>query len=160
MICIGPATVLGTLATALVGMTTPEEVRTYIGLNVEPYDTEQLNFKEPLGSFGIELDISNNFRLFAEHLSSPAQCNDHPGVNHAGVKFIVPKDNLILYSGISINDSGFDSNDKFDGPLGSIGVEIGLPGIEDDMKLYTEYLTSIKDMEKGRAAVGFKVFFK
>ena len=45
MICIGPATAVGTLATALIGMTTPEEVKTYIGLNVEPYDTEQLNFK-------------------------------------------------------------------------------------------------------------------
>ena len=102
-------------------------VKTYIGLNVEPYDTEQLNFKEPLGSFGIEMDIYNNFRLFAEHLSSPAQCNDHPGVNHAGVKFIIPGDNLTFYSGISINDSGLDSNDKFDGPLGSIGAEIGIP---------------------------------
>ena len=160
MICIGPATAVGTLATALIGMTTPEEVKTYIGLNVEPYDTEQLNFKEPLGSFGIEMDIYNNFRLFAEHLSSPAQCNDNPGVNHAGVKFIIPSDNLTFYSGLSINDSHFDSNDKFDGPLGSIGAEIGLPGIEDDVKLYTEYLTSIKDIEKGRVAVGFKVFFK
>ena len=102
------------------------------------------------------MDIYNNFRLFAEHLSL-AQCNDHPGVNHAGVKFIIPGDNLTFYE-LSINDSGLDSNDKFDGPLGSIGAEIGLPGIEDDVKLYTEYLTSIKDIEKGRAAVGFKVF--
>ena len=160
MICIGPATAVGTLATALIGMTTPEEVKTYIGLNVELYNTEQLNFKEPLGSFGIEMDIYNNFRLFAEHLSSPTQCDDHPGVNHAGVKFILPGDNLTFYSGLSLNDSGFDNNDKFDGPLGSIGAEIELPSLGDDVKLYTEYLTSIKDIEEGRAAVGFKVFFK
>ena len=113
-----------------------------------------------MGSFGIEYDIHKNVRLFAEHLSSPIQCDDHPGVNHAGVKFIIPSDNLTFYSGLSINDSYFDSNDKFDGPLGSIGAEIGIPNKDSSLTLYTEYLTSIKDIENGRAAVGFKVFFK
>jgi hypothetical protein len=97
-----------------------------------------------------------HIRLFAEHLSSPMQCDDHPGINHAGVKFLAPlSPDLTVYSGISLNNSKFDSKDNFEGPLGSIGIEYG-----NDLKLFAEYLSSIKEFEGGRTSLGFKVFFK
>ena len=155
-LCIGINTVAATLATAIIGEVTPEPIKTYVSVNTDPWDNNnQFNFKEPMGSFGIEYDVHPNFRLFAEHLSSPMQCNDHPGVNHAGVKVLVPFNNVTLYSGFSVNNSDFDSNDGFDGPLASVGVEYG-----DDFKLYAEYLASIEKVEDGRASFGFKVFFK
>ena len=155
-ICIGMNTLLATAATVVIGEVTPESVRTYVSLNADPWDNNaQINFKEPMGSLGIEYDVHTNVRLFAEHLSSPMQCNDHPGINHAGVKLLVPIDDLTVYSGISINNSDFDSNDRFDGPLVSLGAEVG-----QDFKLYAEYLTSINEIENGRASMGFKVFFK
>ena len=155
-ICIGMNSVVAALATAVVGEVTPESVRTYISLNADPLDNNELiNFEEPMGSFGVEYDVHKNFRLFAEHLSSPMQCNDHPGINHAGVKLLAPVDDITVYSGISINNSDFDSNDRFDGPLVSLGAEVG-----QDFKLYAEYLTSINEIENGRASMGFKVFFK
>ena len=155
-LCIGPMTVIGSAVTVLLGTQTPDNVKTYIGVNIEPYDTEQFNLSEPSGSFGIEYDMYKHLRLFAEHLSSPMQCDDHPGVNHAGVKFLAPlSPDLTVYSGISLNNSKFDSNDNFDGPLGSIGIEYG-----NDLKLFAEYLSSIKEFEGGRTSLGFKVFFK
>ena len=155
-ICIGMNTLLATAATMIVGEVTPESVRTYVSLNADPWDNNaQIDFEEPMGSLGVEYDIHKNFRLFAEHLSSPMQCNDHPGINHAGVKLLAPIDDLTVYSGISINNSDFDSNDRFDGPLVSLGAEVG-----QDFKLYAEYLTSINEIENGRASMGFKVFFK
>ena len=155
-LCIGPMTVIGSAVTMLLGTQTPDNVKTYIGVNIEPYDTEQFNLNEPSGSFGIEYDIHHNFRLFAEHLSSPMQCDDHPGINHAGAKFLAPlSPDLTVYSGISLNNSKFDSKDNFEGPLGSIGIEYG-----NDIKIFAEYLSSIKEFEGGRTSLGFKVFFK
>ena len=155
-LCIGPMTAIGSALTVLLGTQTPDNVKTYIGVNIEPYDTEQFDLNEPSGSFGIEYDMYKHIRLFAEHLSSPMRCDDHPGVNHAGVKFLAPlSPDLTVYSGISLNNSKFDSNDNFDGPLGSIGIEYG-----NDLKLFAEYLGSIKEFEGGRTSLGFKVFFK
>ena len=155
-ICLGEYTAAATIATAVAGWITPESVRTYVSINADPWDNnDQLNFKEPMGSFGIEYDVHKHVRLFAEHLSSPMQCNDHPGVNHAGVKFIAPVGGATLYSGISINNSDFDSNDRFNGPLVSLGAEYG-----DDFKLYAEHLASVERIEDGRTSFGFKVFFK
>ena len=155
-ICIGMSTLLATAATMIVGEVTPESVRTYVSINADPWDNnEQINFEEPMGSLGIEYDIHTNVRLFAEHLSSPMQCNDHPGINHAGIKLLAPISGTTVYSGISINHSGFDSNDRFDGPLVSLGVEHGR-----DFKFYIEYLASIQEIEDGRSSFGFKVFFK
>ena len=155
-ICIGMNSVVAALATAVVGEVTPESVRTYISLNADPLDNNELiNFEEPMGSFGVEYDVHKNFRLFAEHLSSPMQCNDHPGINHAGVKLLAPIDDLTVYSGISINNSDFDSNDRFDGPLVSIGAEYG-----NNFKLYTEYLSTIENFDDGRFSAGLKVLFK
>ena len=105
MICIGAQTITTTLATIAIGAMTPEEIKTYVSINVDPWDNnEQINFKEPMGSLGIEYDIHKNIRLFMEHMSSPMQCNDSPGINHAGVKFHTPIGGTTLYSGISINN--------------------------------------------------------
>ena len=155
-ICIGMNTVFAALATVVVGEVTPESVGTYISFSADPWDNNaQIDFEEPMGSFGIEYDIHTNIRLFAEHISSPVQCDDHPGVNHAGLKFIAPINDFAVYSGISINNSDFDSNDRFEGPLVSLGVEYG-----DDFKVYAEHLASVKSIEDGRTSFGFKVFFK
>jgi len=155
-VCISMNTLLATAATMIVGEVTPESVRTYVSINADPWDNnKQIDFEEPMGSLGIEYDVHPNVRLFAEHLSSPMQCNDHPGINHAGIKFLAPVGGATLYSGISVNNSDFDSNDTFDGPLGSIGIEYG-----NDFKFYIEHLTSIKEIENGRTSAGFKVFFK
>ena len=154
-LCIGPMTVIGSAVTVLLGTQTPDNVKTYIGVNIEPYDTEQFDLHEPSGSFGIEYDMYKHIRLFAEHLSSPMQCDDHPGINHAGVKFLAPlSQDLTVYSGISVNNSKFDSKDNFEGPLGSIGIEYG-----NDLKLFAEYLSSIKEFEGGRTSLGLKYFF-
>ena len=156
MICIGAQTIVATFATVAIGAMTPKEVKTYISLNADPWDNnEQINFKEPMGSLGVEYDIHENIRLFMEHISSPMQCNDSPGINHAGVKFYTPLGGTTLYSGISINNSNFDTNDNFSGPLASIGVEYG-----NDLKIYAEHLASVKEIEDGRTSFGFKVIFK
>ena len=155
-ICIGMNTLLATAATMIVGEVTPESVRTYVSLNADPWDNNaQIDFKEPMGSLGIEYDIHPNVRLFGEHLSSPVQCDDHPGINHAGVKLLAPINDLTVYSGISINNSDFDSNDRFEGPLVSLGLEYG-----NDFKVFSEYLTSTDNINDGRVSMGFKVFFK
>ena len=156
MICLGEYTAAATTLTAIAGWMTPESVRTYVSINADPWNNNtQIDFEEPMGSLGIEYDVHRNFRLFAEHVSSPMQCNDHPGINHVGVKLLAPIDDFTLYSGISINNSDFDSNDRFDGPLASIGVEYG-----NDIKIYAEHLANIKKVENGRTSFGFKVFFK
>ena len=155
-ICIGMNTLLATAATMIVGEVTPESVRTYVSLNADPWDNNaQIDFKEPMGSLGIEYDVHTNVRLFVEHLSSPMQCDDHPGINHAGVKLLAPINDFTFYSGISINNSDFDSNDRFEGPLVSLGLEYG-----NDFKVFSEYLTSTDNINDGRVSMGFKVFFK
>jgi len=154
-VCLGLASITGAIVTAAVGTVSPDSLKTYIGLNYSPMEQTQFKLEEPMGSFGIEYDVHKNLRLFVEHISSPMQCNDHPGINHAGVKLLAPINDFTVYSGISINHSGFDSKDKFDGPLGSIGIEYG-----NDIKIFAEYLTALDDIDEGRAAVGFKVFFK
>lgn len=155
-VCIAMNTLLATAATMIVGEVTPESVRTYVSLNADPWDNNELiDFEEPMGSMGIEYDVHPNVRLFAEHLSSPMQCNDHPGINHAGIKLIKRINSLDVYSGVSINNSDFDSNDRFEGPLVSIGAEYG-----KTLKVFAEYLTSIRELEDGRVSAGFKIFFK
>ena len=156
MICIAEYTAAAIAMTAVAGWMTPESVRTYVSINVDPWDNnDQIDFEEPMGSLGIEWDIHKHARLFAEHLSSPMQCNDHPGINHAGIKFLAPIGDATLYSGISVNNSDFDSNDRFTGPLASVGVEWG-----DSIKLFAEHLASVRNFEDGRTSFGFKVFFK
>ena len=58
MICIGEYTVAASLATASVGWMTPQSVKTYISINADPWDNnKQIDFEEPMGSFGIEWDL-------------------------------------------------------------------------------------------------------
>ena len=155
-VCIGFNGIAAAFATVIIGEVSPEPVKTYIAINADPWDNNsQIVLDEPMGSFGIEYDIHPNVRLFAEHLSSPMQCDDHPGVNHAGVKLLAPAGDLTVYSGISVNNSDFDSNDRFEGPLVSLGAEYG-----KDLKVYAEYLTSVHEIDNGRASMGIKVLFK
>jgi len=156
MKCLGTISIVATFATIVTGLVTPEKVKTYVSLNVDPWDiNEQINFQEPMGSLGIEYDFNKHFRLFAEHISSPMQCDDHPGINHAGVKLLAPIGDITLYSGLSFNNSYIDSNDKFSSPLTSVGFEYG-----DTVKLYADYLVDMDDFDDGRFSTGFKVFFK
>ena len=103
MICIGEYTAAATALTAIAGWITPESVRTYVSINADPWDNnKQIDFEEPMGSLGIEYDVHRNFRLFAEHLSSPMQCNDHPGINHAGIKFLAPIGDVLFTLGSAL----------------------------------------------------------
>ena len=156
-VCIGAQTLMGIVATGAVGMGTPDDIKSYVMINHQVTDRdEQFDFGEPMGGFGLEYDIHKHVRLFVEHLSSPMRCDDFPGVNHAGLKVLAPltKD-LTIYSGISVNESSFDSNDDFYGPLASVGLEYG-----DSIKLFAEHLSSIHDFKTGRTSAGIKVFFK
>ena len=145
----------GIVATAVVGSVTPDNVQTYIGIDYSPYEQSQIILEEPMGSFGIEYDISKHVRLFGEHISTPRTCEDNPGINHAGIKLLAPIDDLTFYSGLSINHTGFDKGDNFNGPLGSIGVEYG-----DDIKVFAEYLAAFENFDEGRFSIGAKVYFK
>ena len=156
MMCFGAMTIMATLATIVTGSATPENIKTYASLNVDPWDNnEQIKFKEPMGSLGIEYEFHKHAKLFAEHLSSPMQCDDHPGINHAGIKLLAPIGDVTLYSGVSVNNSYIDNKDKFNSPLTSIGFEYG-----DTIKLFSEYLVDMNDFNGGRFSTGFKVFFK
>ena len=154
---IGIWSVTGTLVTILTGLVTPPHIETYLSLNVDPWDrNETLNFKEPMGMFGIQTDINEHVRLFVEHQSSPRQANDHPGLNHAGVKLLYPIfTETTLYSGLSIN-SPFDSDKAdIDAPLVSLGIEDG----DDDFKVFMEYLADTSKLDEGRFAMGLKFIF-
>ena len=72
-LCLGPSTIIGTITTAILGVMSPDQVKTYVGVTLEPYDSHQLDFKEPIGSFGVEWDVHKNVRLFAEHFSTPVR---------------------------------------------------------------------------------------
>ena len=140
------SSILGTISTVALGVATPEKIETYVGINYSPWDNEQITLKEPIGSFGIQYDINKSIRLFAEHISSPRQCNDHPGINHAGVKFLAPLGyDTTLYSGLSLNNPSFDSSNSndFSGPLVSFGVEHG-----GNVKVFAEYLTSTGNFDE------------
>lgn len=155
---IGIWSVTGTIVTILTGFITPSHIETYLSLNVDPWDNnETLNFKEPMGMFGIQSDINEHVRLFVEHQSSPKQANDHPGLNHAGVKLLYPIfPETTLYSGLSIN-APFDSDKAdIDAPLISLGIEDG----DEDLKVFMEYLADTSKLDEGRFAIGLKLFFK
>ena len=102
-------------------------------------------------------DLGDHVRLFAEHQSSPRQSNDHPGFNHAGVKFLAPiAPETTLYSGISINSSIDTNKVNVDAPLVSIGVEDG----DEDLKVFFEYLADVSKIDDGRFSIGLKMYFR
>lgn len=149
---IGLASVLGFITTVGVGVLTPDEIRTYVSLNQSIHD-EMIDYPEPLGYYGIEADVYKHVRFFVEHQSSPKVSNDHPGLNHAGVKFLLPvNNNTKFYSGLSLTAY---SQPDIEGPLVSIGVESGT----DDIKIFSEYLADTYDMSGGRFTIGAKLFF-
>ena len=150
--------IVGTIATVVGGLVTPTNIESYVSLNVDPWDSnETFDFREQMGSFGIQTDFGDHVRLFAEHQSSPRQGNDHPGLNHAGVKFLAPvAPETTLYSGLSLNSS-IDSNKvHVDAPLISVGLEDG----DEDLKIFVEYLADISKIEKGRLSIGLKMYFR
>ena len=150
--------IVGTIATVVGGIVTPTNIETYISLNVDPWDSnETFDFREQMGSFGVQTDFGDHVRLFAEHQSSPRQGNDHPGLNHAGVKFLAPvAPETTLYSGLSFNSS-IDSNKvHVDAPLISVGLEDG----DEDLKIFVEYLADISKIERGRLSIGLKMYFR
>ena len=94
--------------------------------------------------------------MFFEHISSPVQCNDNPGINHLGVKFFsLVSEYSKFYIGVSAHDPGFDKKNSLSNPIISIGGEAG-----DEVKFYTEYLTDVTNFDNGRLGVGVKLFFK
>jgi len=150
--------IVGTIATVVGGLVTPTNIESYVSLNVDPWDSnETFDFREQMGSFGIQTDFGDHVRLFAEHQSSPRQGNDHPGLNHAGVKFLAPvAPETTLYSGLSLNSS-IDSNKvHVDAPLISVGLEDG----DEDLKIFIEYLADISKIERGRLSIGLKMYFR
>ena len=156
ILCIGPSTIVGTLTTAILGVMSPDSVKTYIGVNIEPYDTEQFDLHEPSGSFGIEYDMYTHIRLFAEHLSSPMQCDDHPGLNYAGFKFTAPlTDNVTAYSGLAVKSGQFDAKNTLKNPIVISGIEVG----GNSIKLFTEYMHSAERLNNGRLYGGVKYIF-
>lgn len=156
MIEIGTWSIIGFFTTIGVGWVTPTSVESYIGLNYSPFDQNMIEFKEPFGYYGLQTNIHKNVRLFVEHQSSPMQGNDHPGFNHAGVKFLAPlSPSITAYTGLSAN-SEFDNKRVKTGTLVSIGAESG----GQDIKLFTEYIAPTYDLDGGRFAVGVKAFFR
>lgn len=150
--------IVGTIATVVGGLITPTNIESYVSLNVDPWDSnETFDFREQMGSFGIQTDFGDHVRLFAEHQSSPRQGNDHPGLNHTGVKFLAPvAPETTLYSGLSFNSS-IDSNKvHVDAPLISVGLEDG----DEDLKIFVEYLADISKIERGRLSIGLKMYFR
>lgn len=156
-LCIGAQTVMGTLATIGVGVATPDEVRTYVGIYVTPIESGEVYLEEPSGTFGIEYDATDNIRLFAEHHSSPMSCQDDPGLNMAGVKFFVPlSSETTVYTGVAVHDESFDSNNELRNPIIISGIEVGTEGV----KLYAEYMTDTYNFDGGRIQTGVKFFFR
>ena len=154
-VCLGVASVAGLVATVLVGEVTPDDVKTYVSLHGGT-DNDLVSFKQGMGSFGIEYDVNDFVRLFAEHQSSPMTCDDHPGLNYAGFKFTAPlADTVIAYSGLAIHDENFDSNNKLRNPIVMSGIEFG----DGPVKLYTEYMHSAVQLDDGRFYAGVKFLF-
>ena len=147
---------IGLLTTIGTGWLTPTNIETYIGMNYSPYSQEFSRLKEPIGYYGIQTDIHENVRLFFEHQSSPRMSGDHPGLNHAGVKFLAPvTHSTTAYLGISDN-SDWDTDKVEKGILTSAGVELG----GQDIKFFTEYIAPTYDLGDGRIAAGVKLFFR
>jgi len=154
-VCFGVASMAGLVATVLVGEVTPDDVKTYVSLHGGT-DNDLVSFKQGMGSYGIEYDVSDFVRLFAEHQSSPLTCDDHPGLNYAGFKLTAPlADTVIAYSGLAIHNEKFDSNNKLRNPIVMTGIEFG----NGPFKLYTEYMHSAEQLDDGRFYAGAKFIF-
>ena len=166
---ITPAAIAVTLVTPLIGILTP--LQSYIGFTGSPNPAnpmwkgsepertskKQINLQEPIGVFGVQYDVHKNVRVFVEHQSSVPEKNDGLGLNHAGVKFLLPVDKSSnLYAGLSVHHPGWD-NDRvhMNNPIVILGGESG----GKNVKVFGEYITAADDFENGRFGVGIKYVF-
>ena len=147
---VGLFTILGTLSTVGIGVATPLDC--YVGLATGT-PSETIDIAEPVGTLGCQYDIGTT-RLFGEHISSPSSATDAPGINHLGVKQLLPViDTLTLYAGTSLAVPSQQLNG--DALLGQVGTEFGLDGI----KFYSEYILSIDKPSEGMLTGGIKFIF-
>ena len=166
---ITPSAIIITLVTPLIGILTP--LQSYIGFTGNPNPAnpmwkgsenqrttkKQTNLQEPIGVFGVQYDVHKNVRLFAEHQSSVPEKNDGLGLNHAGVKFLLPVDKQsTLYAGVSVHHQGWDSKrTNLNNPIVILGGESG----GSNVKVFGEYITAADDFENGRFGIGIKYLF-
>ena len=144
---IGAQTIAGLIVTILTGKVTPLDC--YVGLG---YSTDgDVTLSQPIGALGCEYDIKN-IRLFVEHLSSPADGGDYPGMNHAGIKVLIPSKAMTAYVGTSF-EAGSHLVDM-DNPLGIIGIETN-----GDIRLYVEHVNSMFSPSEGITHGGVKFVF-
>jgi len=155
-LCIGAYTIGGAIVTIAGGVATPDEVRTYISIYGTPVNSGDIELSSPAGTYGIDYALTNNILLFAEHHSSPVDCDDHPGVNMAGVKVITPLfEGVNVYGGVAVHNEGFDSNNDLRNPIYIGGAELEIGG--EDVVLFTEYITD--DFDEGQVSAGVKFYF-
>ena len=146
---VGAQSIGAALVTVGLGVTTPADC--YIGLGAHN-QTTAIDVASPVGSLGCQYDMGN-IRVFAEHLSSPAKGNDYPGVNHAGVKGLLPiTSNVSMYGGLS---AAIPSEQLNGDP-----ILISFGGETDGMvRLYGEYLAPVDRMSDGMLHGGVKFVF-
>ncbi len=147
---VGIQTILGVLTTVGVGVSTPADC--YVGLGAhDPGSTFDID--NPAGTLGCQADL-NSVRVFAEHISSPANGNDFPGINHAGAKFLLPlTSEVTTYAGVSV---AIPSKQLNGSPvLSMIGIETGPAAV----KFYSEYIISVDKPADGMLSGGIKFIF-
>ena len=146
---VGAQSIGAALVTVGVGVTTPADC--YIGLGA--HDTsDTIEIANPAGVLGCQYD-AGNLRFFVEHVSSPAKGNDYPGVNHAGVKGLMPiSPDVTLYAGASYAIPSEQLNG--DPILISAGAETN-----GSIRLYGEYLMSVDRPSDGMLHGGVKFVF-
>ena len=133
---VGVETIGGVLVVIMGGKFTP--LSCYVGLG--PSTGGGVELAEPVGSLGCQYDV-DRIRFFVEHLSSPADPGDHPGFNHAGVKYLFPVAPFTAYLGASY---ALPSDQNNMGPvIGIVGVETNT----EDVKLFVEHLQSFNNGE-------------
>ena len=144
---IGIETIAGILVTIAGGKLTP--LSCYVGLHGSYGDEIQL--QQPSGTLGCEYDIER-LRVFFEHQSSPMDGSDSPGVNHAGIKYLIPVNPVTAYLGGSYEFSG--THTTLENPLVIVGVET-----QGDVRLYAEHINSISNPSGGETSLGIKFMF-
>ena len=146
---VGAQSIGAALITVGIGVTTPADC--YVGIGFHEANSN-MDIENPAGTLGCQYDMGN-VRVFGEHISSPAVGNDWPGINHAGVKALLPvTDDVTLYSGVSVAIP----SEQLDGEplLISAGGETN--GM---VRLYGEYLMSVDRPSDGMLHGGVKFVF-
>ena len=147
---VGLQTILGVLSTVGIGVVTPADC--YVGLGAhDPGSTFDID--NPAGTLGCQADF-NSVRVFGEHISSPAHGDDWPGINHVGVKFLLPvTKEVTTYAGASVAIPSEQLNGE---PiLSMVGIEAG----PNAVKFYSEYIISVDKPADGMLTGGIKFIF-